>query len=138
VSKRWLEQFSIPGFSAYEANQRTLKTFGSGAQAPDIVVIHVKGDVTKSAAAKQSRGVPTTSAACSTSTTRSPYTPRVTGLLPRRVEVACRPLTDRTRPAFAPAAPSVFAIPHSLAKFGAIWYSRARVKHKRTRRAEEN
>jgi len=52
VSKRWLEQFSIPGFSAYEANQRTLKTFGSGAQAPNIVVIRVKGDVTKSAPAR--------------------------------------------------------------------------------------
>jgi RND superfamily putative drug exporter len=53
VSKRWLEQFSIPGFSAYEANQRTLKTFGSGAQAPNIAVVRVKGDVTKSAAARE-------------------------------------------------------------------------------------
>jgi putative drug exporter of the RND superfamily len=53
VSKRWLEQFSIPGFSAYEANQRTLKTFGSGAQAPNIAVLRVKGDITKSAAARQ-------------------------------------------------------------------------------------
>jgi putative drug exporter of the RND superfamily len=53
VSKRWLEQFSIPGYSAYEANQRTLKTFGTGAQAPNIAVLRVKGDVTKSAAARQ-------------------------------------------------------------------------------------
>ena len=53
VSKRWLEQFSIPGFSAYEANQRTLDTFGSGAQAPNIAVIRVKGDVTTSTAARQ-------------------------------------------------------------------------------------
>src|SRR5262245_61807046 len=53
VSKRWLEQFSIPGFSAYEANQRTLRTFGSGAQAPNIAVLQVKGDVTKSAAARE-------------------------------------------------------------------------------------
>src|SRR5262245_7196274 len=52
VSKRWLEQFSIPGFSAYEANQRTLKTFGSGAQAPNVAVLRVKGDVTKSAAVR--------------------------------------------------------------------------------------
>jgi putative drug exporter of the RND superfamily len=52
VSKRWLEQFSIPGFSAYEANQRTLRTFGSGEQAPNIAVLRVKGDVTKSAAAR--------------------------------------------------------------------------------------
>jgi RND superfamily putative drug exporter len=53
VSKRWLEQFSIPGFSAYEANQRTLHTFGSGEQPPNIAVLTVKGDVTKSAAARQ-------------------------------------------------------------------------------------
>jgi RND superfamily putative drug exporter len=53
VSKRWLEQFSIPGFSAYEANQRTLKTFGTGAQAPNIAVLRVKGDITKSNAARQ-------------------------------------------------------------------------------------
>jgi RND superfamily putative drug exporter len=53
VSSRWLEQFSIPGFSAYEANQRTLKTFGTGAQAPNIAVLRVKGDVTQSAAARQ-------------------------------------------------------------------------------------
>src|SRR5262249_1963881 len=52
-SKRWLEQFSIPGFSAYEANQRTLATFGSGAQAPNIAVLRVKGDVTRSAAARE-------------------------------------------------------------------------------------
>jgi putative drug exporter of the RND superfamily len=53
VSKRWLEQFSIPGFSAYEANQRTLDTFGTGAQAPNIAVIRVKGDVTRSTAARE-------------------------------------------------------------------------------------
>ena len=29
VSKRWYQSFSIPGKSAYEANQRTLKTFGT-------------------------------------------------------------------------------------------------------------
>jgi putative drug exporter of the RND superfamily len=52
VSDRWLEQFSIPGFSAYEANQRALKTFGTGAQAPNIAVLRVKGDVTRSAAAR--------------------------------------------------------------------------------------
>ena len=47
VSKRWLEQFSIPGYSAYEGNQRTLKTFGTGAQAPMTVVFHSAGDITK-------------------------------------------------------------------------------------------
>src|SRR5262249_57357073 len=52
VSKRWLEQFSIPGFSAYEANQRTLKTFGTGEQPPNIAVLRVDGDVTRSAAVR--------------------------------------------------------------------------------------
>src|SRR3954466_9943792 len=47
VSKRWLEQFSIPGYSAYEANQRTLKAFGTGAQAPLVAVFVAKGDVTQ-------------------------------------------------------------------------------------------
>ncbi len=47
VSKRWLEQFSIPGYPAYEANQRALKTFGTGEQPPLIVVFTSKGDVTK-------------------------------------------------------------------------------------------
>jgi len=64
VSKRWLEQFSIPGYSAYEANQRTLKTFGTGENAPLVAVFHSSGDVTKvtaikgaiAAAAKQNPG----------------------------------------------------------------------------------
>ncbi len=47
VSKRWLEQFSIPGYSAYEANQRTLKTFGTGEAPPHVAVFTAKGDVTK-------------------------------------------------------------------------------------------
>ena len=34
VSKRWLTQFSIPGYPAYETNQQTLKVFGTGEQAP--------------------------------------------------------------------------------------------------------
>src|SRR5438128_11036150 len=46
VSKRWFESFSIPGYSAYEANQRTLKTFGSGEQAPLVAVFHSRGDIT--------------------------------------------------------------------------------------------
>ena len=47
VSKRWFQSFSIPGYSAYEANQRTLKTFGTGEQAPLVAVFHSNGDVTK-------------------------------------------------------------------------------------------
>jgi len=45
VSERWLEQFSIPGYSAYEANQRTLEQFGNGAQAPIVAVFRSDGDV---------------------------------------------------------------------------------------------
>src|SRR5918911_1145862 len=64
VSKRWLEQFSIPGYSAYEANQRTLKTFGTGENAPLVAVFRANGDVTNqrgvaaaiSAAAKENPG----------------------------------------------------------------------------------
>ena len=50
VSKRWYQSFSIPGKSAYEANQRTLKTFGTGIRPPDVVVFHTTGDATKNAA----------------------------------------------------------------------------------------
>src|SRR3954462_1884126 len=50
VSKRWYQSFSIPGKSAYEANQRTLKEFGTGVRPPNVVVFHTAGDATKSAA----------------------------------------------------------------------------------------
>jgi RND superfamily putative drug exporter len=50
VSHRWLEQFSIPGYSAYEANQEVLRTFGNGTQSPDVAVFRSRGDVTKVAA----------------------------------------------------------------------------------------
>src|SRR5436305_3856061 len=52
VSKRWFESFSIPGYSAYEANQRTLRAFGSGENAPLVVVLTGRGDVTKFAGAR--------------------------------------------------------------------------------------
>ena len=47
VSNRWLTQFSIPGYSAYEANQRTLHAFGNGEQAPMVAVFRSDGDVTQ-------------------------------------------------------------------------------------------
>ena len=47
VSNRWFESFSIPGYSSYEANQRTMKTFGTGENAPLVAVFHSDGDVTK-------------------------------------------------------------------------------------------
>ena len=34
VSKRWYQSFSIPGYSAYETDQATLKLFGSGEEPP--------------------------------------------------------------------------------------------------------
>jgi putative drug exporter of the RND superfamily len=48
VSKRWYQSFSIPGKSAYEASQRTLKAFGTGVRPPNLVVFHTDGDATKS------------------------------------------------------------------------------------------
>ena len=48
LSDRWFESFSIPGFSAYETNQRTLDAFGSGEQPPLVVVVASPGkDVTQ-------------------------------------------------------------------------------------------
>src|SRR4051812_22414762 len=47
VSKRWFESFSIPGYASYEASQRTLKTFGTGEQAPLVAVFHSDGPVTE-------------------------------------------------------------------------------------------
>ncbi len=47
VSNRWFESFSIPGYSAYETNQKTLRTFGTGEQAPLVAVFHSSGDITK-------------------------------------------------------------------------------------------
>ncbi len=47
LSDRWFESFSIPGYSAYEANQRALKTFGTGEQAPLVAVFRSSGDVTQ-------------------------------------------------------------------------------------------
>ncbi len=46
LADRWFEQFSIPGYSAYEANQRTLEKFGTGRQYPMVVVFSVEnGDI---------------------------------------------------------------------------------------------
>jgi putative drug exporter of the RND superfamily len=53
VSKRWYQSFSIPGYAAYETNQRTLKAFGSGEQAALVAVFHTSGDVTKVPALEQ-------------------------------------------------------------------------------------
>jgi RND superfamily putative drug exporter len=47
LSDRWFESFSIPGYSAYEANQRSLETFGNGEQAPLVAVYRSDGDITQ-------------------------------------------------------------------------------------------
>ncbi|HEU0302990.1 MAG TPA: MMPL family transporter, partial [Gaiellaceae bacterium] len=47
VSTRWLEEFSIPGYSAFEANQRALETFGTGAQPPHVIVFRSDADITR-------------------------------------------------------------------------------------------
>jgi RND superfamily putative drug exporter len=49
VSKRWFQSFTIPGYSAYEANQRISDTFGTGLLNPQIVVFHTDGDARNSA-----------------------------------------------------------------------------------------
>jgi RND superfamily putative drug exporter len=49
VSSRWYQSFSIPGYSAYEANVRTFHEFGTGQNAPLVAVFHTKGDITKDA-----------------------------------------------------------------------------------------
>ncbi len=47
VSDRWFQSFSIPGYSAWETNQKTDRIFGNGAQPPLVAVFHSDGDVTK-------------------------------------------------------------------------------------------
>lgn len=50
VHNRWYQSFSIPGYSAYETNQRTLQEFGTGIRPPDVVVFHSSGDATQNPA----------------------------------------------------------------------------------------
>src|SRR5690348_14836489 len=47
VSDRWFQSFSIPGYSAWETNQKTTRIFGNGAKPPLVAVFHSDGDVTK-------------------------------------------------------------------------------------------
>jgi RND superfamily putative drug exporter len=47
LSSRWFQSFSIPGYSAYEANQRIVKTFGNGDLNPVVLVASTTGDITK-------------------------------------------------------------------------------------------
>src|SRR3954452_18827148 len=66
LSSRWYQGTAIPGKSAYEAGQRTLKELGAGVRPPNVVVVHSsRVDVTKSPAvrAAMGRGTPTVPAA---------------------------------------------------------------------------
>ena len=47
VADRWLEDFSIPGASGYEADQRALAKLGNGELFPRVIVFSADGDVTK-------------------------------------------------------------------------------------------
>src|SRR5437016_6103445 len=64
LSSRWYQSTAIPGKSAYEAGQRTLKELGAGVRPPNVVVFHsARDDVTKSPAvraamARVTRSVP--------------------------------------------------------------------------------
>ena len=53
VADRWLEDFSIPGASGYEANQRALATLGNGELFPYVIVIRAGEDVTKVAGVEE-------------------------------------------------------------------------------------
>ena len=56
VSTRWNQSLSAHGRPAYDASQRTLKAFGVGVRAPDVVVFHASGDATKSRAIEAAMG----------------------------------------------------------------------------------
>jgi RND superfamily putative drug exporter len=47
VADRWLETFSIPGASGYEANQRAADNLGNGELYPFVLVLRADGDVTR-------------------------------------------------------------------------------------------
>src|SRR5437867_194782 len=53
LSTRWYQSVTIPGKPAYEAGQRTLKAFGAGVRAPNVVVFHTDGDATKNRGIEQ-------------------------------------------------------------------------------------
>ena len=46
MADRFAVEFGVPGYDAYEANQRTLQTLGSGEVEPFIAVLTTSGDIT--------------------------------------------------------------------------------------------
>ncbi len=50
LSSRWYQSTAVPGRSAYETGQQTLKTFGTGVRPPNVVVFHsATSDITSNA-----------------------------------------------------------------------------------------
>src|SRR5437016_12694648 len=48
LSSRWYQSLAVPGKSAYEGSQRTLKALGVGVRSPSTIVFHSSGvDVSK-------------------------------------------------------------------------------------------
>jgi RND superfamily putative drug exporter len=47
LADRWFQEFSIPGYSAYEANQRAVEKLGNGRLGPLVAVMRSNGDITK-------------------------------------------------------------------------------------------
>ena len=50
LADRWYQSFSLPGYDAYEASQRTVTKFGNGELPPTVVVFKTSGDATTSVA----------------------------------------------------------------------------------------
>ena len=47
LADRWFQEFSIPGYPAYEANIRSLEALGNGRIAPYVAVLEADRDITK-------------------------------------------------------------------------------------------
>jgi putative drug exporter of the RND superfamily len=53
LSSRWYQSLAVPGKSAYEGSQRTLRALGAGVRSPNTVVFHSSGvDVSRSPAVR--------------------------------------------------------------------------------------
>jgi RND superfamily putative drug exporter len=47
LADRWYQEFSIPGYEAYEANQRANEAFRNGRVGPFVAVLRAEGDITR-------------------------------------------------------------------------------------------
>src|SRR6266540_955017 len=47
LADRWYQEFSVPGYPAYEANQRSVQALGNGRVGPFVAVQRAEGDITK-------------------------------------------------------------------------------------------